>query len=555
MENTLKTYRQSAARLVRIAALGFACAAALAAAPALAGVYNAAAWVPPDLPNSGIAQGAIFTVTGTGLGPATLQQVQSYPLPTTAGLGGTSIQVTVGSVTETCIMIYTVATQVAAILPSATPVGTGTLTLTYQGAKSSIAIAVLAANFGTFTLNEGGTGPGVVTDSSYRPITMINPAYPGENLILWGTGLGAVSGDETEPPVEVDLGTGVQVLVGNQPATVLYGGRSSSPGLDQINFTVPAGIAGGCKTSIAVLVKGVTGNVTTTSIAPAGQATCSDSSGSLTAANLQKAVSSGSLNLGGVEVSRIYGGSDTLLSYFGNSPVNSLIRSYGGSYLPSIGSCMVYEVGGSSLAAALVDPIQPAYLDAGPDLALTGPSGNKTIAVTPTATAPTGYYAATLATAPSVYIQPGTYSVGNGSGGANLGAFNWGLTLPGAVVPTNIPASINRAQNLTLNWTGGSPFSVVGIFAYNGLLVAPATLQSSYVYIACNANVAAGSFTIPSAFLNLLPTNGYGTLTQQGVNISIAGIVENHFAVTGSPGLDAGIFTAFVSNGSVAALQ
>src|ERR1039458_7961250 len=131
---------------------------------AITGVYNAASWVPPKLPNSGIAQGAIFTVTGTGLGPSTLQQVQSYPLPTTQGLAGTTIQVTVGAVTGTCIMVYTFATQVAAILPSATPLGTGTLTLSYQG----VAITVLAANFGTSTLNEGARGP----ESSPMPSTI-----------------------------------------------------------------------------------------------------------------------------------------------------------------------------------------------------------------------------------------------------------------------------------------------------------------------------------------------------------------------------------------------
>jgi uncharacterized protein (TIGR03437 family) len=166
----MKTRRQETVQVVRLAALAFACASTLAAAPAVTGVYNAAAWVPPDLPNSGIAQGSIFTVTGTGLGPATLQQAQTYPLPTTQGLAGTTIQVTVGGVTETCIMVYTVATQVAAILPSATPVGKGTLTLSYQGVTASIAIQVLAANFGTFTLNEGGTGPGVITDTSTIPL-------------------------------------------------------------------------------------------------------------------------------------------------------------------------------------------------------------------------------------------------------------------------------------------------------------------------------------------------------------------------------------------------
>ena len=125
-------------------------ACGLDAAPAVAGVYNAASWVVPQQTNSGIAQSALFTVTGTGLGPATIQHANSYPLPTTEGLAGTTIQVRVNGVTKNCIMIYSRNTQVAAILPSPTPVGTGTLTLSYQGAESSIAIQVLAANFGTF---------------------------------------------------------------------------------------------------------------------------------------------------------------------------------------------------------------------------------------------------------------------------------------------------------------------------------------------------------------------------------------------------------------------
>jgi len=47
------------------------------------------------------------------------------------------------------------------------------------------------------------------------------------------------------------------------------------------------------------------------SVAPAGQTTCGDAHGSLTAANLQKAITNGSLNMGGVELSRVSGGNDT----------------------------------------------------------------------------------------------------------------------------------------------------------------------------------------------------------------------------------------------------
>jgi uncharacterized protein (TIGR03437 family) len=386
----------AAVRFFTVTIFVFGCAAILSAAPTITGVYNAASWIPSALPNSGVAQGAIFTVTGTGLGPASLQRAQNYPLPTTGGLGGTTIQVTVGGVTKTCIMVYTLATQVAAILPSSTPRGSGTLMLSYQGAKSSFAFQVLAADFGTFTLNEGGTGPAVVTDASYNPITMINAAHPGETLILWGSGLGAAAGDETEPPQQVDLATGVQVLVGNQPATVTYGGRGSSPGLDQVNFVVPAGLTG-CKTSLAVVVKGVTGNVTSIAVAPAGQTTCGDTHGALTATNLQKAITTGSLNIASVLLERIGENNDTLTATFQSYPLNSLIRSYGGSIGPSIGSCLAYETIGSSLE--FKDPIQPPHLDPGSQLTIDGPGGVKTIDATST-----GSFSATVATEPSVYI-------------------------------------------------------------------------------------------------------------------------------------------------------
>jgi uncharacterized protein (TIGR03437 family) len=455
------------------------------------------------------------------------------------------MQVTVGGVTENCIMIYSLNTQVAAILPSATPVGKGTLTLSFQGASASFAIQVQTADYGTLTLNEGGTGPAVVTDGSYNPITMINPAFPGETLILWGSGLGAVTGDETEPPVQKDLGTGVQVLIGNQPATVIYGGRGSSPGLDQINFVVPAGIAG-CKVSIAVTVKGVTGNITTTSVAPAGQATCGDTFDALTTTNLQKAISSGDLNLAGVEVSRFVGQNDTLVAPFVSFSVNSLIRSYGGTFAPSVGSCLAYEVEGTSLQYS--DPVQPtSYLNSGPNLVLSGPAGNKTIPASST-----GLYTATLATQPSVYLEPGAYSVTNGSGGTNVGPFNWSLTLPPLVVP-KIPSSINPSQNLTLTWTGGSAYSLVTISLFNGV-VATSSL-SSYVQVLCSANASAGSFTIPAAFLSLLPSGGFGTPTEAGVNIQVAGVQNATFTVAGSPGLDGGFFDVFIYSGAVASIQ
>jgi uncharacterized protein (TIGR03437 family) len=533
-------------RLLNIAALAFGCAATLAATPVISGVYNAASWLPPALPNSGIAQGAVFTLTGTGLGPSTLLEASKYPLPSEAGLGGTAITITVGDVAVFGIMVYTLSTQVAAILPSSTPVGTGILKLSYQGASSTIAIQVVAASFGTLTLNEGGTGPAVITDPSYTPITYLNAAHPGDTLILWGTGLGATTSDETEPPpagVNLDKGE-VKVLVGNQLVTPQFAGRSSSPGLDQINFVVPAGVTPACKTTIAVVVKGVTGNVTSTSIAPAGQTTCGDTFNALTTANLQKILSTGTLSLGGVYLTRFVGLGDSFTGLFGSYTPNTLVRSYGGNLGPSIGNCLVYENYGDLPVST--DPVHGTPLAAGPQLMLTGPNGNKTIDVSDP-----GYYQETLDSSAPFYIAPGNFTVTNGSGAPTVPSFTWDLTLPSPVVP-HIPASFNPAQDLTLTWTGGSAFSLAVIYAFSAL---PVSSEFSWVELACTADASAGTFTIPSALLSMFPPTGYGSTTEKGVDFEIAGVAESHFTGTDSPGLDEGFFTAYTMTGAVAKIQ
>src|SRR5580698_6909754 len=104
------TYEGEVVRLVGAIVICVFFAAGLTAAPNIAGVYNAASWVVAHQTNSAIAKGAIFTVTGTGLGPTTIQHANSYPLPTTEGLAGTTIQVTVNGVTKNCIMVYRLVT-------------------------------------------------------------------------------------------------------------------------------------------------------------------------------------------------------------------------------------------------------------------------------------------------------------------------------------------------------------------------------------------------------------------------------------------------------------
>jgi uncharacterized protein (TIGR03437 family) len=236
--------------------------------PILTQISNSASYSPAGAPNSGIAQGSVFVIFGFNLGPDVLAQ-SGYPLG--AALSGTSVKVTVGFTSVDALMLYTSNRQLAAILPSGTSTGTGSVVVTHNGAISaSTPITVAPSSFGTYSVASNGLGPGIITGADYLLKTSSSPARPGETVILWGTGLGAVDGDESKPPTPANRFS-PSVLVGNSAfAKISYAGRASCcAGLDQINFEVPPGIEG-CFVPVSVQVGGVTSNFTSVPIAGSG---------------------------------------------------------------------------------------------------------------------------------------------------------------------------------------------------------------------------------------------------------------------------------------------
>src|SRR5215831_4838935 len=124
----------------------------LAAAPAVSNVQNAVTNIPQGLPNAQIAQGSLFVIKGSGLGPANI--VVASPAFQTTTLSGTSVAVTAGGSTVNAPMYYTSASQIAALLPSSTATGTATLTVTYNGQVSAPAqFTVVQFGFGILTLD------------------------------------------------------------------------------------------------------------------------------------------------------------------------------------------------------------------------------------------------------------------------------------------------------------------------------------------------------------------------------------------------------------------
>jgi hypothetical protein len=106
---------------------------------------NAASYIHPSYPNGGISHGGMFILFGRQPGSLRTKLADKFPL--SPNMNGTSIKVTSGASSFDAAMVYVVGCiarapdQLAAILPSSVPVGTGSVTMTYKG-KTSAPIAI-----------------------------------------------------------------------------------------------------------------------------------------------------------------------------------------------------------------------------------------------------------------------------------------------------------------------------------------------------------------------------------------------------------------------------
>ncbi|HLK19061.1 MAG TPA: hypothetical protein VKT81_08895 [Bryobacteraceae bacterium] len=490
------------------AAFALTAISAFAQTPTIAnlGVRNSAGYTLPGLPNSGIAQGSLFLVFGQNLGPAKIVQVSSFPLPTSQGLSGTSIQVTINGTKVDAIMLYTLATQVAAVLPSTTPIGTGTLTVTYNGQTSAPApITVVKSSFGIFAVNQSGTGQGVlqnVLSQSDRPFNSATAsAQPGEVIILWGTGLGPVNGDETAGPLPGDLSSlNVHVWVGGKDAVIQYRGRSGCcTGDDQIVFVVPAGVEG-CAVPVFVQIDNTISNFVTMAIGNNG-AQCTDP-GALTPAQIATAEKNGGIRSGTLNIAH-YDGltpkhrqvSDGVGAVFAKTPLSAL-AGYG-AVVPK-GSCSEIQF---PIALAGLN----SYLDAG-KVSFNGPPGSYDLVE-----ASKGSYSLSFLPSPTsipgiitdgTTLSAGTYNF-TGTGGADVGAFTASLNFVKTFFWDQSVSSIDRSQPLTIKWTGGTSGSTVTMSVVSSLAPGPNGSIGSVIF--CYADGSAGTFTIPAALLSALP--------------------------------------------------
>jgi len=505
----------------------FGAASGGANAPMITAIENAATNIPPGLPNSAIAQGALFVVKGRNLGPSNVVVASTFPLPTS--IGGTSIQVTVGGTTVDAIMYYSLASQVAAILPSKTPVGTGTLIVTYNGLASATAqIVVAASNIGVFTLNTTGSGDAVATlPATNTVVSPSNAPNPGEILTLWATGLGPVSGDESQPAQQADLtGIPLKVFIGGQPANVLFRGRNACcSAVDTIYVTVPQGLSG-CAASVIMQIGNLVSNATSIPIGTNGR-NCVPIAPNQTGGGL----GSGTHAFGGLTLVR----QSTNISAIGPVPAQSIkMDLVGGVFekvttsgtppqgsqvdIVSYGSCVVSTHVSGQPATPPTATVQ--YLDAG-TITVNGPGINGSRQILKSSPGGGILLYDLILDNTATTLAAGTYNF-TGAGGPDVGPFTTSYTAPPPFAWTNQSslATIVRANGATVTWTGGDPAGYVTIAGQNSLNGANGAATAT-VSFTCTARVTDGSFTVPPVVLLALPP----TAAAPGATFAVPGVL------------------------------
>jgi uncharacterized protein (TIGR03437 family) len=520
--------KQRAYRFYSIILFALTAIPLLSAAPVITSVQNAASNIGF---NSPVAQGAIFVLKGSGLGPANITIAPAAFQSTT--LSGTSVSVTVGTTTVNALMYYTSAGQVAALLPSNTPTGAGSFTVTYNGqVGNSVGHAIVASNLGIFTIDSTGQGPGIVTFADYSlvsavkaancggPSTSCGAANPGDTLILWATGLGPVSGGDAS-------GAGLGVAMPDVPLTlwlggiqapVVYQGRTGCCiGEDQIVFTVPNNVPTGCGVPLVVQIGTASNTISNSTVMPIakGSRNCTSNNVAIASVNAAQAVLAGPVNFGDIDLEKGFndnGGGfvDQAHFQFGRLTFKPGTEPFDLSYgdpLP-LGTCYVYATLNPNDNGPIVGFDN---LDGGSSFIIQGPNGSVTL------TGSSGDFQ--TINAAGTFLGPGAYTV-KGTGGKDVGPFSATITIP--TLPTLVSPltaanlSVTRSSGMPITWKGGDGNVELAVMSATD---STRTLGS---LARCKVPASAGTFTIPPYVMLALPAGNFATFTFNSAESDVA---------------------------------
>ncbi|HUJ48572.1 MAG TPA: hypothetical protein VLW25_00175 [Bryobacteraceae bacterium] len=520
------------------------------------GVVNSASILSPGLPAGSIAQGSIFSIFGSNLGPATGVQVSSFPLGNT--LAGVSITATQGTTTVNVLPVYVQQGQINALIPSNTPLGLVSLRVTYNGLKSNPSpVNVIHDSPGIYTFTGSGGGAAamqnIASDGSLTLNSNQNSATPGQTVQTYLTGLGPITAPDNQAPPANTPTTPVEVWVGGLAATVSYSGRSPCcSGLDQIDFVVPSNAPSGCWVPVQIRTSKVNvSNGVSMAIAANGGA-CSDPENPL-AATLVGGGVIGALSLARTAVHQDVG-VNSPIDIVGDALDYSAAVEPGGTFVsppilaaPPPGTCTVYAgIGDFWSTLQLADATASTALDPGTHFSVSGAGGAKSVTLA-SGTAALGSSLPLWSLPSTLLLSPGNYTV-SGTGGADIGAVNAQIPVPSPLTWSNRDqtTTVPRSQPLTLNWSGGPAGQTIAILGENSDL---RTNSSALFY--CVAPTGATGFTVPPQILAALPATRPNPLD----STSIIFIISSTAGPFQAPGLAAGIASAVYRTGKTVIFQ
>ena len=563
-------------------ALGFGLSLAEAAPPEIAslGVRNAASFGFARS-GGGIAPGSIFVVFGAGLGPETPLQ-GTIPYPSSLPDDSTGTRVVIHSLesdtTVAAYLLYTSASQVMAILPSETPLGQAEVTVTFEGETSEPQeLNILPRAIGIFTQGMDGRGPGViqnVVSASDQPLNQLTkPALPGQYIVLWATGLGAISEpDNAEPPVG-SVADDVEVEIAGTRLKASYAGRAPGfPGVDQINVRLPddGEPLDNCYVALRVWA-GERPSQQVVFSAAASPGPCKHPYG-FSPETLASLDAGGRVALGEIRLNR--NAQEISLPDF--EPSRSSVSWASGGFFavdaldlaifaPPLGGDGLGEGLGcqivSSLGVAAIwfnsdnfvvqaPESRIVQLDAGESLQLAGP-GSKQLLLSrhPANGSPlvfdyfdqqTGPDGSCCQSLPGDFLESGEWTL-QGAGGTDVGPFEETLQLP-PFPEMEVPETVNHLQDLELTWPsvgyGESDRIVVGIGSLTEVEIGGQTLYVTRSQVRCSVPAAEGRVTLPASLMA-------DTLTPSGERQGsvFIGVIrpEEDAAAFSAPGIDHGI--------------
>lgn len=237
------------------------------------GVRSAAS----DAAQSGVAPGSLISIYGANLS-SDLAVGPASPLAQT--LANVTVRVD-GSFLP---LLFVSPGQINAQLVSGLDPGTHQLIVRLEGQpETAVNFDVVRNAPGLFTTIANDRSIGVFSHTDGRPVTIQDPAAPGETISAYGTGMGPY---RTAPPdgflvsesAPYAAADPVTVTAAGQQITPLYAGRTGlGVGVDVVRFVAPAASSDAKSVDLKVSVNGVESNTVSLPVSAGSASNAADS--------------------------------------------------------------------------------------------------------------------------------------------------------------------------------------------------------------------------------------------------------------------------------------